>query len=218
MQGNASAGYCSVNDVRFMTNLATSDISDGDLYELIKMAAYQINSEIATEVVREKVLWLDDTRKNDINGTNTTYYVANWKGKYIADYDNDGDVDISDITVYAVYSDGTETEATVSSITPDSGKFVLSSAYSSSYSLYVTYKWSYVSTYDPDKLVKLSCIYLAAAYAYAKINVGKAPTAAFGNLKIYRDMNSFDKYYKRYQEIINTINDKMLTYGESEVI
>lgn len=208
--------YCTYSDVNLLTNLTSSDISNANVTSLIAEATKELNSLINVLVVREEIDYIDSTRENDIDGSNTTYYIKNWKDKFIADMDDDGDVDTSDITVYAVASDDIETTATVSSIDVSNGKFVLSTAYSSDYDLYVTYEWCYRNPYTPDPLIKLACILLTSAYCYAKVNIGRAPQVAFGNTRIYRHIDSFDIYYKRFLNIVNQINNQMVDFKESE--
>ncbi len=120
--------------VRLISNIVIADVSDADVASLITEATALLNGDLNTRIVRERIDFLDNTRENEINGTNTTYYVKNWRDKFIGDSDDDGDVDTSDITVYQVTSAGTETTLTVSSITPNDGKFVLDSAPASSIS------------------------------------------------------------------------------------
>lgn len=217
MQGNKFFAYCSVNDIRNITNITSSDLTDAQLYDIIKLAMAQLNADINVRVVREWIEFIDNTRKNKVDGINTTYYVKNWKERFIADSDDDGDVGVDDITVYAVYSDGTETEATVSTITPNEGKFILSRAYGSGYKLYVTYKWAYVSESDPHRLVRLACTYLASAYGYSKLNIGKTPQLKYGNVQFYRDMESFKRLEEKYVSIVNQINNQQIDYAEAEV-
>ena len=209
--------YCNYSDVNLMTNITSNDIADVDITSLIAEATKELNRLINVFIVREKIDYIDETRENKIDGSNTTYYVKNWKGKYLADMDNDGDVDTDDIIVYQVASDGTETKLTVSSVDADDCKFILNSAPSSGVKLYVTYEWCYKDPSVPDPLIKLACILITSAYCYGKINIGMAPQTAFGNVKIYRHINSFDIYYKRFLEVVSKINNQMPDYKESEV-
>jgi len=206
-----------VAKVRLLTNLATSDISDADITSMITQTTSELNRLINVKIIREKIEYIDETRENKIDGSNTTYYVRNWRGKYLADMDNDGDVDASDIIVYAVDSDGIETTATVSSVTPDEGKFVLSSAYTSGYSLYVTYEWCYKDVSTPDPIIETAATLLTAAYCYAKINIGRSPQVAFGNTRIYRHIDAFDEYYKRFLNVISKINNQIGDGRNSEL-
>ena len=201
--------YTTYSSIRLLTNISTNDISNSDITSIIAESTKELNRLINVKEIREPVDYLDSTRKNSIDGSNTTFYVKNWKGKYLADMDNDGDVDTSDIIVYQVASDGTETTLTVSSITHNEGKFVLSSAPSSGVSLYVTYEWCYKDVSTPDNLISLACAYLTAAYCYAKLNIGRSPQFSVGNKRIYRHLESFDHYYQRAMNIVNQINDSM---------
>jgi len=210
--------YCTYSDVNTMSNITSSDISNDDVTSIIAEAVNEINSLINVRVTREKVNYIDGTRENKVDGSNTNYYIKNWRGKYLADMDSDGAVDTSDVIVYLVDSDGTETTATVSAVDVDDCKITLSSAPSSEYDIYITYEWCLRNPSTPDPLIKLACTYLSIAYCYAKINLGRAPQVAFGNTKIYRHMESFDKYYNLAMNIINKINSSQISYSESEVV
>ena len=207
MRGGVFAGYCSLADIRAMTNLTTTDISDTDLFELMSRATSQVNSDINVHVEREFIQPIDNTRKNKINGDNTTYYVRNWFEKFIGDRNHDGDITTDDIIVYQVDTDGTETTLSVDSITDNEGKFVLSSAPSSGVKLYVTYDYSYVREKEGyiDARLRNACIFLTASFAYSKVNRGCAPTINFGSQKITRDMTADQYYYRKYLDTISQI-------------
>ncbi len=209
--------YSTPAKIRLITNLTTSDISDADVTSLITQATYQLNSELNTREYREKIGYIDKTRQNEINGSNTTYYVKKWKGKYIGDGDNDGDVDTSDITVYQVATDGTETTLTVSSITHNLGKFVLSSAPSSGVDLYVTYEWCFRDESTPDKTIELACSLLTASYCFEKVERGLSPQQVFGNVRLYRDMEAGNQFFQRYRNMVENINSEMADYQEGPI-
>lgn len=201
----SGSGYCSVDDVRLISKLTTSDISDADLEDIIAGVTKEINKKINIEVIREKIEYIDNTRENDINGVNTTYYVKNWKGKYLADRNYDGEVNTSDVIVYAVNTNGTETEATVSSITTDEGKIVLSTAYNSTYTLYITYCWSHWDEYTPHQFVTLAAMYLSAANAFLKKDTG-VQSVRFGNVSIYKKLSgSYASFYNKYEAILRDL-------------
>lgn len=207
--------YAVFGDLNLATNIGSSDISDADVTLIIAEATIELNRLINVKVDRERVSYLDTTRKNLLDGSNTTFYVRNWKGKYLADMDNDGTVDEDDLIVKQVDSNGTETTLTVSSITHDEGKFVLSSAPSSDVRLYVTYEWCFKDVSTPDNLVKSACVFLTASYCYGKLNIGRAPTLKFGSKTITRDMNSPEYYHKKAYDLINSINDEMYSSADS---
>lgn len=207
--------YCTYNEVNDLTNVTSSDIANADITKIIAKATVELNSKINIPEKREYVSYIDSTRKNTIDGSNTTFYVQNWNGKFLADNDNDGDVDTSDITVYQVDSNGVETTLTVSSVTHNLGKFVLSSAPIPGVSLYVTYSWCYKDVSTPDNLVKLACIFLTAAYCYGKLNIGRAPTLKVGSKTITRDMKSPESYREMAYSLINDINNAMYANANS---
>jgi len=211
MQSGTYAGYSSVSEVREISNLTTDDITDAQLYNLIKKATAYLNAEINQEIRREKILAIDESRTNKIDGSNTTFYVRRWRN-HIADMNDDGKVTTADIIVYQVDAANVETQLTVSSISPDDGSFVLSSAPAGGVRLYVTYQWCYYSQYTPHPLVKLACEYLATAFAFEKIERGLSPQQVYGNVRIYRDMAAGSENHKRYREVVNQINSEVFEY------
>lgn len=209
IRGGTYKFYCTVEDVRNLTNLTTSDISDTQIANIIQYAGSQVNVDVQVYVIEEQLLWIDAHKQNVIDGTNFTYYSQNYP---IGDMGDDMAVDTSDITVYQYLGDslGTRETLTVSTIDPNNGSFTLSVAPLGTIDkLTLTYKYSPVSMSDPHPLVKLATIYLAAAFAYSKINIGKAPSWSMGNVRIVRDMKSFETFYNKYQHVIAQINNRM---------
>jgi len=196
-----------IEKVRLLTDLSTTDISDADLTSLITEATKELMYAINNKITREKVRYIDATRENDIDGSNTTYYLVNWKGKFIGDNNLDGSVDTSDIIVYMVDSDSVETQATVSSIDVDDCKFVLDTAYSSDYSMYITYSYTHFDPDTPDPLLNLAATYLTASYAYLKRDVGMSGAQKFGNVSINTKLSdTYGQYYQKYSDILKKLN------------
>lgn len=212
--------YATVDDIRTITGLTTDDITDSILGGLGTMAYSMINRQINVRVVREPVGWIDNTRQNDIDSSNTTFYVKNWKNRFIGDSNNDGTITTSDMTFYQVASDGTEGTIVISSITANEGKYILTSAPTQGNHGYVTYEHAPVSVSDPDGKLKLALIYLAASMAQTRINIGKSPSVKFGSTTITRDMKSPDFYYQKYLEVLTEINTEanFITEDSEKVI
>ena len=209
--------YAVFEDVNLHTNITSSDVSDADVTSLIAEATITVNSDINIKVTRERIRSIDKTRENQINGTNTVYYTQNWKGVYLGDLNDDGSITIADVIVYQVASDGTETTPTISAVDDDDMKITLTSAPSSGVELYISYRYSRVRQGTVDPKVKLATIYLTAAMCYAKINIGKAPSQAFGSSRLTRHMKSYNHYMQRYQDTLDDINQLggMVNSGES---
>jgi len=199
--------YCTVGDVRMVTNLTTSDLNDTKIANLIQFAGEQLNQDINVYLEEERIDYISDTKKNEINGSDTTFYTQKYP---IGDSDNNMDVTIADINVYSYDSDGTRTELTVNTITPNEGKFVLESAPTGLTKMTVTYRYAPLSVSDPHALIKRATALLAASWAYTKINVGKAPRWKMGSTSIWRDMDSFNTFYSKYLVILDQINNRSL--------
>ncbi len=201
--------YTTITDIRAMSGLTTNDISDDDLTYLLGKSVAEINSRINVKVIREFVEYIDEVRENDIDGINKTFYIKNWKGRYLADFNNDGDVTISDLTVYRVNNDNEEDTMTISSITHNEGKLVLSEAPVSGDDLFITHAYSTFDEDTPDTLINLGATYLTIAYAYLKIDAGTSVNVKFGNTKIVKKISeSYGTYYNRYQMILKEINSR----------
>ncbi|MFW6122508.1 MAG: hypothetical protein ACOC80_16635, partial [Petrotogales bacterium] len=192
------------------------DIGDDAILKIIAQANRELNRMINVSVTRERVEFIDQTRENDIDGNNKTFYVKNWKGKYIGDKNGDGSISSDDVTVYKVDSQSNETEVAVDSVDSAEGKITLENAPDSGDDLYISYNWCYVDPDTPDPTLELACTLLTAAYCYAKINIGRAPRVSFGNTKLYRHMGAFDHYYSRFEKIVSKLNSSMPDNRESK--
>ena len=200
--------YVTPTKIRLFSNLSTSDIVDADIAAMIAEVTKTVNEDINVLEVREWINYVNESRRNDINGTNTTYYVRNYHGKYISDTNNDGIVDTTDVIVYRVDSSGVEDTVTVTAVDSANGKITLETAPTSAYRYYVTYAWAYANSQTPDNRISLATACLTVAYCYAKINWGRAPRQEWRNIKLYRHMESFDLWENRYRSIINGINNR----------
>jgi hypothetical protein len=209
-QGGTWTGYCTIDDVRTITNLTETDISDANMCSLISMAGQMLNHEISVYIEDETIGSIDEVKENTIDGANVTYYTYYYP---IGDFNNTFKVDISDVKVYEIDSSttpATRTQLTVSSITPNTGQFTLSIAPTADKELLVTYRYVPLSVSDPHALVRLACMNLTASLAYQKLNVGKSPKFRMGNVSVERDMSSFKVYYDSYKRVIQEITDRSM--------
>lgn len=210
------------DDVRLLTGLTDSDISDDNLDSLIEIAQKEVLLQINNVVQREKVEYIDDTRKNEINGSNTTFYVRNWENKFLGDYNYDLEIDTNDVSVISVDSEGTESSLTVSSISYSNGSFTLSSA-PSNVDIYVTYAYTIYDPQTPNPILKLAAEYLAGAYAYMRIDSSQKKRVKFGNVLIDNGTGQDSAYffmYNKYIDIIRQLNENLVggaVWGESTV-
>ena len=188
-----------------MSDLNTSDISDNDLTSLITQATAILNADILVYVHEEQVTAIDSERENKIDGSNTTFYTRHYP---IGDLDDDGDVDTDDIKVYLFDSSGARSTATVASIDDaDLGKFTLSSAPSSGYTMRVSYRYAPIgiSISSVHALVKQACIFLTAALAYTKLRPSQISKYTVDRLTVVQSESEFQHYWNLYRQTVREI-------------
>jgi hypothetical protein len=157
--------YCTVDEVRGLARrkLTAEEISDEEIVNCIHLAQIHMTQDLFIQVDNERVQYIDNERKNIIDGTNKTFYT---RLRPIADGNQDGLVNPTDIEVYAISSEGERTKLEVSSVNPKYGYFELSEAPSSQglQEIVVDY-WSR-PTYLTDNDLKLACIYLTLSLCF----------------------------------------------------
>jgi len=208
IQGGTYRAYCTVEDVRNITNIKTNDLTDTEIANLIEYCGAQLNADINVFHEEEKLTYISNTKENTVNGTNTTFYTRTYP---IGDSNNDMAVTTADTVVYQYDQDGNKTELSVDSVNAATGQIDLTTAPANTIqAVTVTYKNSPIRVDLPDQLIKMACALLTAAWAYTKLNVGKAPRWRMGSTQIWRDMDSFKTYYDKYLKILTQINDRSL--------
>jgi len=208
-QGGTFYGYCSVEEVRMLTNIRSADINDTQLATLIEFSGTQLNNDINVLEEDERVLYMDEEKENDIDGTNLVYYTRQYP---IADRNNDFRVTTADMEAYTINSDGFRTSYTITQVNAATGQFRVALAPGSDEKLFVTYSHTKRRVDNPnhDKLIKMACIMLTASYGYGKLNIGKADRFRMGSLTVFRDKKAPDIYYKRYITLLAQINDRSI--------
>ena len=209
--------YISIQTIK--DNLGSVDpakINDALIEKAILEATRIINQNTNTKVVREKIQYLDEIRKNSIDGVNKTYYIKNWKNKYFGDLNDDGEINASDLIVYSVDSNNVETKLNISNISYEDNSFTLEDA-PENVDLYVTYSYSYFDMNTPDKLITLLAKYLTLAECYFLIENDLIGTSAkMGNMSVSGlDKNSKTiKNKKRADELLSELK----AFGTSNVL
>ena len=211
-------------NIKLITTLTESDIDTDDLNSLIKLAQKEVLMQVNTKIIREPVKYISQTRDNDIDGSNTTYYIKNWEGNFISDANMDLSITIADMTLVSVdKDDSTESSVAISSITYDEGKFVVTTA-PEDVDLFVSYSYSSFDPSTPDPLLKLATEYLTASYAYMRIDASQKKQVKFGNVSITNSTGkdgSSSFFYSKYKDIISQLNESAnggAIWGESHVL
>jgi hypothetical protein len=192
---------CVASDIRLITQISVSDISDADVNSLITRAQTQIIHDVSVLEVEERIESIDSYRTNYINGSNTTFYVKrSFSKNFLFDSTGDGSLGVDDITVYQ-YDINTDTrsELTVATIN-EAGYFTLSSAPASGMDLYVTYRHAIVSVTDPA--LKTATMMLAAAFCYLKLGADDFDKITLAELKVAKTGKSFEYFNDKYDSFI----------------
>jgi len=219
IQGSFYGAYCSIDEVKEIADIP-SNITDIELFKLIRVASMRLNMDIQTRVFKEKVDFISDVKENELDGSNTTFYTKFYP---IGDYNNDFRVTVDDITVYREYTDNDgerqEETVTVSSIDPSTGKFVLASAPDATDELFVTYCYTpkHHPVHDPSMAIKMAVAYLASFLAKAKVGDVGVKRYTIDRLTVMNLDEEILGDQKRYQDLVELIRaDKMLNVIETE--
>ena len=192
--------YCSTADVRIITNLTTTDISDADLNSLIDYATYQLNADIGVTMY---VKFADSNYfVGDYDGSNAVFA---FKASPIGDLDNNGTVNTSDIDVWSkantadVYTKMTTGTATIASIDdPEFGKFTFTTVPSLTNDYVLKYVWFPVPFNHP--LLKKALCELTAYLAFLKANLKDVDSYRLGKLSVSKTARhpGLVSFYDRY--------------------
>lgn len=175
----------------------------------------KINRELNVQVIRERVCYINESKKNEINGTNATFHVRNWFGLSFGDLNDDGVITTDDIEVVSRDTDGTETTLTVSSIDNDNMEFTLSSAPASTTDLFVTYDYSYYDMATPDQNIKELARFLCLSSVYFDLEFDLIGTSAkAGNISV----SGLDKNTKttKYKKKADDLLSRLKSFGSSK--
>lgn len=205
IQGGTFTGYCTPEDVRDIVDISNTDLTDYQLYKVIQKSQRKINSDVMIEIKEEPVEYIDEYRQNDIDGSNTDYYVQSSWNWYIGDSDGDGEITADDVTVWIYDSSAnTRSEATVSSV-DEKGKIVLSSAPANNTELTISYWKCPVDPATPDNRLRDACAYLAGGLAYLKLKADEYDKISLGTLKVAKTSKAYTDYYLNYEDEIRKI-------------
>jgi hypothetical protein len=191
------------NELRDMTSITSDMLSDEQIDKIIDFASFQFNQDLMVEEKKEKVEYFSDIKLNTIDGSNTTFYVKN---SYIGDLNDDFSISEYDIEFWKE-KDNTKTSYTISSVDIDNDSYELDVAPTNDGGEYfVRYKHSLVKLDPIAAIAKVAVLELAAAWAFSKLNVGKATRFHLGNMTVFRDTEAHNYFMNRYDNTMAKIN------------
>ena len=198
-------GYNIVPYVRQITDLETDDITDGKLEQLSLIAWRDLQSKVGVRVTLEKVEYIDSTRKNTIDGSNTVFFTKNSYNRYMGDYDGDMALGTGDCEVWLI-ADNVEdkTEATVSAVASD-GKITLTTVPTTSQDIYLNYIHLPLQFSPLDPLLRDATAYLTGAMAYGKLEARDYAKVGFRGLNIVRMPQGYSNFLAKYESKVREI-------------
>lgn len=194
--------YCSVNKVRLVSGLESTQVTDGELRDLRdEVAIPELNQDVNQKVQDEKVNErISGEKENRIDGENTVFFLkAPHKSELqVGDRNNDGLVTVEDVNFYLVDGENNRVEdLSVELLDRETGKFDVRRSSGdplSEGSLYVDYVVAPVDEHGyedndfsgegPSRLVETACAQLTAAYAFTNIEASKLKDFSVGNVTI----------------------------------
>jgi hypothetical protein len=219
IQGGFYGGYCSVDEVKEIAEIP-SEITDIQLFKLIRVASLNLNHDIQTHIFREKIAYIDEVKTNDMDASNTTFYLQHYP---IGDYNNDFKVTTGDVTVYKEYTDVNgdrlETTMTVSSVDQSLGKIVLSAAPDGTDELYATYCHTptHFDVNTPNMMIKFATAYLAAFLAKSKVGDNNVSRYTIDRLTVVNLPEQVKSDYFRYIDLVDKIKGDLIEVGGEDV-
>jgi len=228
--------YCSVQQVRLLSGLDSSDITDEDIRELRdRVATAEMNEDINQTVEAERIdREISDEKQNDIDGENTEFYLreVHRNDLFVGDSNNDGVVDREDLDVYFIDQDDNRVDDLQIELRDiDTGEFELTRADGSALDtpnvtkIFANYKISPVnqdgfgedfSSEGPDRLIETACAQLTASYSFTNIEASKLKDFSIGDVSINTQSEGASIMRQRYMETLRRITQKeVIQSGEN---
>lgn len=170
LQGGASANYCSLAELRKISNLQANEITDVDVLALMPVISKIVHGKIMRKIKLERL-------EGPVDGSNTIFYTSK---RPLSDMDMDSDVDGDDVKIYYGTYDANNrlnygSVQTVSSVDARGGRITMSTAPTTTTAkagVYCTYGHTIEDIDYAD--VKRAATYFLAHYCSLKVK-GETP-------------------------------------------
>ena len=227
--------YCDIALVRTIGAPDSSEVRDAKIKEIRdNIATGRLNSDIQTEVKKERVSKISGVKTNEIDGSNTTFYLEKTHDSFraLGDRNDDGVIDRKDVKAWAIV-EGEKVEVDVAEIVdPVDGVFkaglnlVFTDEDETEYDLdplpsgadlYVSYKHAPADMAEPNSMVEVACAQLTAAYCYSNIETEKLKNFTIGDVTIRKQSQGFSIMMDQYTESIRRIvNREVIGFEDNE--
>lgn len=222
--------YCSVQKVRLVSGLESSDITDEDIREIRDdVATSEMNQDINQTVENERLdRQISSSKQNTIDGDNTTFYLkeTHQSELKLADRNNDGVVDSGDLNVYYIDGDDNRVDdLTVEVEDLGVGKVDLTESDGSALKsgdvtkIFADYEVAPVnqdgygadfSGEGPERIVETACAQLTASYCFTNIEASKLKNFSIGDVTIRNQSEGASIMKDRYMDSIRRITQSQV--------
>lgn len=218
--------YCSVNKVRLVSGLESSDIGDEEIRELRdEVVTQELNEDINQKVENEKVRKISSEKENRVDGDNKTFYLSEVHNSelQVGDRNGDGLVDEKDLNVYFLDKDSNRvTDLNIVLEDRDIGKFTVERSNGDALEkgeLFVDYRVSPVDQNGygddftgegPDRLMETACAQLTASYSFVNIEASKLKDFSIGNVTINSQSEGARIMREQYNDTIKRITQSQV--------
>lgn len=229
--------YCDIALVRTIGAPDSSEVRDAKVRDIRdNVATGRLNSDIQTEVAKEKVIEINDSKDNAVDGENTTFYLEKTHNSFraLGDRNDDGVIDGDDIKAWT-HIDGDRISVDVAEIVdPVEGEFeaglnlVYTNADETQYDLdplpsdadlYISYKHAPADMAKPNSMVEVACAQLTAAFCYSNIETQKLKNFTIGDVTIRKQSQGFGLMMDQYTESMRRIvNREVVGFEENDNI
>jgi len=227
--------YCDIELIRLVGAPDSMDVRDAKVRRIRdNVAVGRLNSDIQTEVKTERVKRISEAKKNETDGSNTTFYLEKTHNSFraLGDRNDDGVIDRNDIKAWAII-DEERVEVDVAEIVdPVEGEFEAGlnlvftnqdeteydlDALSNEADVYVSYKHAPADMAEPNSMVEVACAQLTAAYCYSNIETQKLKNFTIGDVTIRKQSQGFSLMMDQYTESMRRIvNREVVGFEENE--
>ena len=190
-------------DIRNMTQLTTTEVSNNMIEELISLAGAQLNQDISVRRIEEPIWYIDLYRQNKRDSSNLDFYLLKSWDYFLGDFNDDGVVDTNDVEAWDYdIANRLKTRITVSAI-DERGKITFASPIDVGHWVKISYRFMPVSIANP--MVKKAVMELASALAYSKIETVGLKKIQLNKLTVERVPIGYKEYFAKYQNTVRQI-------------
>lgn len=230
--------YCSVQKVRLVSGLDSSDIGDSEIRDIRdEVATSEMNDDINETVENERVdREISDEKQNTIDGSNKTFYLKELHQNelYLSDKNNDGRVTSKDLDVYYIDEDDNRvTDLQINIKDLSIGKFTLADSNGDALKedevgkIFADYEVASVNEHGyknndfssggPDSIVETACAQLTASYCFTNIEASKLKNFSIGDVTIRNQSEGASIMKERYMDSVKRITQRQVVKtGQNE--